>query len=279
MKIGRFMQDGRAMDGVVQGETVQRVGPWHDAADPWQPFRLPALAPAELAALPVLQTLPLAALQCLPPIDLASKILCVGLNYRAHADEVGRAQASQPSLFLRAWDTLQGHGAPLLRPRASEQYDFEGEIAVVIGRPGRAIARAQAMEHVFGYTCLMDGSLRDFQKHSVTAGKNFWRSGAIGPWILTADEVPDPRALRLRTRLNGQLVQQAGADALIHDIAALIAYVSQWTPLRAGDVIATGTPAGVGLSRTPPLWLAPGDVLEVEVEPVGTLRNTIAQES
>ena len=192
-----------------------------------------------------------------------------------------RSAASRPpspSLFLRTLDTLQGHGATLLRPHASEQFDFEGEIAVVIGRPGRAIAAAQALDHVFGYTCLMDGSVRDFQKHSVTAGKNFWRSGAIGPWILTADAVPDPRALRLTTRLNGQVVQQAGADTMIHDIPALIAYVSQWTSLRAGDVIATGTPAGVGLSRTPPLWLAPGDVLEVDVEPIGVLRNLIAQE-
>lgn len=278
MRIGRFMQDGRAMDGVVEGDVVHRVGPWHDAADPWQPFRLPAMAPAALAELPVLQTLPLAALACLPPIDLASRIVCVGLNYRAHADEVGREQAGHPGLFLRAFDTLQGHGAALLRPRASAQYDFEGEIAVVIGRPGRHIARADALAHVCGYTCLMDGSLRDFQKHSVTAGKNFWRSGAIGPWVLTADAVPDPGSLQLTTRLNGQVVQQAGADSMVHDIPALIAYVSQWLPLRAGDVIATGTPAGVGLSRTPPLWLVPGDVLEVQVDPVGCLRNPIAQE-
>lgn len=279
MRIGRFARNGRAMDGIVQGDRVLRIGPWHDAGDPWQPFRLPAMTPAGIAALPVLEMLLLADLDCLPPLDQAAKIICIGLNYRAHVEEVARQQASHPGLFLRTLDSLQGHDATLLRPKVSVQFDFEGEIAVVIGRPGREISREQALEHVFGYTCLMDGSVRDYQAHSVTAGKNFWRSGAVGPWILSADEVPDPRQLTLWTRLNGKVVQQGQADTMIHDISSLIAYVSQWTPLRAGDVIATGTPAGVGLSRKPPLWLVPGDVLEVEVDAIGTLRNTIAQEA
>lgn len=279
MRIGRFARDGRAMDGIVRGEQVLRISDWQDAADPWRPFRLPALAAAQIADLPVQETLALADLRFLPPVDQAAKIVCIGLNYRAHAEEVARQQAAQPGLFLRTLDSLQGHGAALLRPKASEQFDFEGEIAVVIGRPGRAIAREAALDHVFGYTILMDGSVRDYQAHSVTAGKNFWRSGSAGPWIVTADEVPDPRALQLTTRLNGTVVQQAGADTMVHDIPALIAYVSQWTPLRAGDLIATGTPAGVGLSRKPPLWLKAGDRLAVEVDAIGVLANPIEDES
>jgi 2-keto-4-pentenoate hydratase/2-oxohepta-3-ene-1,7-dioic acid hydratase in catechol pathway len=279
MKVGRFARAGRTMDGIVQHDHVLRISPWHDAQDDWRPFSLPGLTPAQLAELAVHETLPLAELQYLPPMDLAAKIICIGLNYRAHVEEVARQQAAHPGLFLRTLDSLQGHGAPLLRPRASEQYDFEGEITVVIGKPGRAIAREQALEHVFGYTILMDGSVRDYQTHSVTAGKNFWRSGSAGPWIVTADEVPDPSALQISTRLNGSVVQQAGADTMIHDIPALIAYVSSWTPLRAGDLIATGTPAGVGLSRKPPLWLREGDRLEVEVNAIGVLANPIVNET
>lgn len=279
MRVGRFTFEGRAMDGIVRDGQVQRISPWTDAAALWHPFGLPALAPAQIAALPVLQTLPLSGLGCMPPLDLAARIVCIGLNYSAHAEEVARQQAARPGLFLRTLDSLQGHGAPLLRPRASTQFDFEGEIAVVIGRPGRAIAREAALDHVFGYTIVMDGSVRDYQAHSVTAGKNFWRSGAAGPWIVTADEIPDPRTLQLTTRLNGAVVQQAGADTMVHDIPALIAYVSQWMPLRAGDLIATGTPAGVGLSRKPPLWLKAGDRLSVEVDAIGVLANPIEDEA
>jgi 2-keto-4-pentenoate hydratase/2-oxohepta-3-ene-1,7-dioic acid hydratase in catechol pathway len=284
MRVGRFTQAGRSAAGIVDGALVHRLEPWREHRDlaqglPWHPFELPALGTQAIADLPVLETLALEAVTPALPIDLAAKLICIGLNYREHAQEAQRETAAQPGLFLRTADTLQPHGAPLLRPRASACYDFEGEIAVVIGKPGRAIAVAQAMDHVFGYTCLMDGSVRDFQKHSVSAGKNFWRSGAIGPWIVTADEVPDWRRLKLSTRLNGEPVQQTEAAMMIHGIPELIAYVSQWTPLRPGDVIATGTPSGVGLARTPPLWMKAGDRIEVAVDAVGVLANTVEDEA
>lgn len=277
MKIGKFERDGRSAHGIVDGNSVHLVSDWYDTTDTWHGFGLPALHPDAIARLPVRATVPLSTLTCLPPIDLASKLVCIGLNYKEHADEVGRDQRPVPGLFLRTFDSVQGHQAPIVKPACSEQYDFEGEIAVVIGKPGRAIAAADAMNHVFGYSCFMDGSVRDFQTHSVTAGKNFWQSGAMGPWIVTADEVPDPLQLQLTTTLNGQVVQRSSAAMLIYSIPTLIAYISQWTPLRAGDVIATGTPAGVGLSRKPPLWLQPGDALEVRIDPVGTLANTVVQ--
>lgn len=277
MKIGKFEQDGRTAHGIVDGDRVHLVSDWYDTRDAWRAFGLPALGRAAIAQLPVQATVPLSALTCLAPIDIASKLVCIGLNYKEHAEEVGLDQRPVPSLFLRTADSVQGHQAAIVRPPCSEQYDFEGEIAVVIGKPGHAIAAADAMDHVFGYSCFMDGSVRDFQKHSVTAGKNFWRSGAMGPWILTADEVPDPSQLQLTTTLNGEVVQHSSAAMLIHTIPALIAYISQWTPLRAGDVIATGTPAGVGLSRKPPLWLRPGDALEVRIDAVGMLANTVVQ--
>lgn len=284
MRVGRFSRAGQSAAGIVDGARVHRVEPWRDHRGlphglPWHPFDLPALDARAIAALPVLETLALDEVTPAVPIDLASKLICIGLNYREHAQEAQRDAAAQPGLFLRTADTLQPHGAPLVRPRASECYDFEGEIAVVIGKAGRAIAAAQAMAHVFGYTCLMDGSVRDFQKHSVSAGKNFWRSGAIGPWIVTADEVPDWRRLQLSTRLNGERVQHAEAGMMIHGIPELIAYVSLWTPLRPGDVIATGTPSGVGLARIPPLWMKAGDRIDVAIDAIGVLGNTVEDEA
>lgn len=279
MKVGRFLRGGRCAAGIVEGDRVRIVEAWHDGPVQWHPFVLPALTLQQLAALPVHETAALAELECATPIDAASKLVCIGLNYRAHAGEAGREVAAQPGLFLRTFESLQPHGRAVLRPALSERFDFEGEIAVVIGKPGRAIAAADALDHVFGYTCLMDGSVRDYQQHSVTAGKNFCASGSVGPWIVTADEVPDWRRLALTTRLNGATVQQATADAMIHPVPELIAYVSRWAHLRPGDVIATGTPAGVGLARTPPLWMKHGDRIEVSVDAVGTLANDVRDEA
>jgi 2-keto-4-pentenoate hydratase/2-oxohepta-3-ene-1,7-dioic acid hydratase in catechol pathway len=159
----------------------------------------------------------------------------------------------------------------------SDNFDFEGELGVVIGTRGRLISQADALDHVGGYTCFNDGSVRDWQKHSVTSGKNFEASGACGPWIVTADEIPDPRTLTLVTRLNGQEVQRSGLDLLIHSIPRIIEYISTMTTLEPGDIIATGTPAGVGSRRTPPLWMKPGDTIEVEISSVGVLKNPITQ--
>jgi 2-keto-4-pentenoate hydratase/2-oxohepta-3-ene-1,7-dioic acid hydratase in catechol pathway len=207
------------------------------------------------------------------------KLLAVGLNYRAHvAETAGRAVPEQPRIFARLADTVIGHGQPMWRPRNSICFDYEGELAVVIGKPGRHIPAAQALEHVAAYTCFNDGSVRDFQQHSVTAGKNFPCTGPLGPWLVTADEIPDPQALTLVTRVNGEERQRTSTADMILPVAALIAYVSSFTPLAPGDVIATGTPEGVAQARMPPPWLKPGDVVEVEIERIGILRNPVIAE-
>lgn len=215
-----------------------------------------------------------------PPIPAPDKILCVGLNFRRHLEEVGAAEPRHPSIFVRFPGSVVGHGQPLVRPFLSDMYDFEGELAVVIGRDGRHIAPERALEHVAGYACFGDHSVRDYQRHSgqATAGKNFENSGAWGPWLTTADAVPDPAALTLTTRLNGEEVQRTGLDDLIFPIPDLIAYASRFTHLRPGDVIATGTPAGVGAARQPPLWLKAGDRIEIDIPSVGLLSNTVIDE-
>ena len=207
------------------------------------------------------------------------KILAVGLNYRAHvAETVGHDVPEHPRIFARLADTIIGHGQPMWRPRNSTHFDYEGELAVVIGKPGRHIPTDRALAHVAAYTCFNDGSVRDFQKHSVTAGKNFPHTGPLGPWLVTADEIPDPQALTLVTRVNGEQRQRTSTADMILGVAALIAYVSSFTPLEGGDVIATGTPDGVAQARTPPLWLRPGDVVEVEISGIGILRNPVVAE-
>lgn len=215
----------------------------------------------------------------LPPIPEPEKIVCIGLNYRAHAAEGGFKIPEHPSLFSRFANTLVAHEGALIRPKLSSDFDFEGELAVVIGRGGRHIRAQDALQHVFGYTCFNDGSVRDFQfKHSLIAGKNFPNTGGCGPWIVSADEIPDPSKLVLTTRVNGAQVQHKRVDDLIFDVPTIIAYVSSWTPLSPGDVISTGTPEGVGFARKPPLWLKPGDTVEVEISRIGVLRNPVKQE-
>jgi 2-keto-4-pentenoate hydratase/2-oxohepta-3-ene-1,7-dioic acid hydratase in catechol pathway len=181
-------------------------------------------------------------------------------------------------VFLRLADTLLGHGQALVRPRISDKFDFEGELAVVIGRPGRHVSEADALGHVAGYTCFVDGSVRDYQKFSVTSGKNFPATGPLGPVMVTADEIGDPARLTLVTRLNGREMQRSGTDLLIYSIAQIIKFVSDFTSLAPGDIIATGTPAGVGHRRTKPVWMKPGDILEVEISGIGTLRNPVVAE-
>lgn len=213
------------------------------------------------------------------PIPDAAKILCVGRNYRGHVAEGNLKLPEKPSVFLRATESFVPCGGALVRPRVSREFDYEGELAVVIGKPGRHIAREAALGHVFGYTCLNDGSVRDYQfTHSLMVGKNFYRSGSIGPWIVTADEIPDPTQLCLRTRLSGVEVQHARTDDLIFDIPTIISYISAFIPLDAGDVIATGTPEGVGFARKPPLWMKAGDEIAVEITRIGVLRNSVVAE-
>jgi 2-keto-4-pentenoate hydratase/2-oxohepta-3-ene-1,7-dioic acid hydratase in catechol pathway len=181
---------------------------------------------------------------------------------------------------VRFADTQVGDGSPIVRPAISARLDFEGELAVVIGRPGKSIAREDALAHVAGYACYNDATIRDWQHHThqFTPGKNFPNTAAFGPWLVTADEIPDPSQLQLTTRLNGHTVQSASTADMIFSVADIIAYVSAFTPLSAGDVIATGTPGGVGVKRTPPLFMQPGDTVEVEISHLGTLRNPVVAE-
>ena len=215
-----------------------------------------------------------------PVIPNPDKIVCVGLNYEEHRVETGRDKTEQPALFLRVAASQVGHGQPMLCPRESTMFDYEGEIAVIIGRGGRRIPQARAYEHVAGYACYNDGSVRDWQRHTVqwTAGKNFVHTGAFGPWMVTADEIPGGTLLTLTTRLNGAEVQRANTEQMIFKIPRLIEYISTFTTLAPGDVIVTGTPGGVGSRRTPPLWMKPGDTVEVEIGKVGKLVNPIAVE-
>lgn len=228
----------------------------------------PDLAPEAIEHLPVIA-------------DRGAKILCIGVNYVPHIREMGRELPDYPVVFTRFVDSLVGHGRPLVRPRVSEQLDFEGELAVVIGKPARHVPREHAFDYVAGYSCFNDGSVRDFQRHTLqwTPGKNFHASGAFGPWLVTADEIEDPGALNLETRLNGETVQHERLAELCFSIPELIAYCSTWARLEPGDVIATGTPGGVGAARTPPLWLKPGDRIEVEINGLGTLANTVVDET
>ena len=213
--------------------------------------------------------------------DPGAKLLCVGVNYMPHIKEMGRERPSHPVLFVRFHDSIVGHGQPLLLPPSSVQFDYEGELAVVIGKRARRVRKEQALDYVAGYACFNDGSLRDFQRHSqqFTPGKNFHHSGSFGPWLVTTDEVPDPRKLTLTTRLNGQVVQHESVGELCFDVPQLIEYCSTWSELQPGDVIVTGTPGGVGAGRTPPLWMKNGDNVEVEISGVGVLRNKVVAEA
>ena len=208
----------------------------------------------------------------------ASRIICVGRNYADHAKEMGGDAPKYPQLFMRTVQSLVGHRQSVVCPSASTHYDYEGELAVVIGRGGRRIDPARALTHVAGYTCFLDGSVRDFQEHSFTAGKNFDSSGACGPWLVPAAAVPDPQNLQLTTRVNGEVLQQINTRVMMRSVAEIIAYISTFTHLEPGDVIATGTPSGVGFARTPQRWLKPGDKVEVEIDDIGILANTVISE-
>jgi 2-keto-4-pentenoate hydratase/2-oxohepta-3-ene-1,7-dioic acid hydratase in catechol pathway len=221
----------------------------------------------------------LADVTLLPPIPDPDKIVCLGLNYKAHAAEANLT-AQNPRIFIRLTNTLVPHGEALVRSKMSEQFDFEGELAVIVGRAGRHIKAKDAMPYVAGYSCFNDASVRDYQQqHSVSIGKNFYRTGGFGPYLVTADEVGDPAKLTLKTRVNGTEVQNASVSDLITDIPAFIEYVSAFTEIVPGDVLVTGTPEGVGLFRKPPLWLKAGDTVEVDIAKVGVLRNGVIDDA
>ncbi|MCJ8157393.1 fumarylacetoacetate hydrolase family protein [Sphingomonas sp. LaA6.9] len=285
MKLASYMISGRSSYGVVIDDEILDIG-----GRPGAPATLLdalTVPQASLLELPAgthpagSDRIAVSDVTWLPPIWNSDRIICVGLNYRSHVLELGREPPEHPMLFVRFADSLVGQDEPLVRPRASQMFDFEAELAVVIGKGGRHIAAERAMEHVAGFAGFNDGSIRDFQFHSgqFLSGKSFWRSGAFGPWIVTADEVGDISNLEIRALLNGQEMQRARFDDLLFGVPDLIAYISQVMPLQTGDVIATGTTGGVGAARNPQVWMKPGDVIEVVIDKIGTLRNTIVDEA
>lgn len=272
MKIARFRTPaGTRAFGVVTGDEVARLDR--------RVVSFEALLGDPVAPEPDDERLSARDVVFEPPLGDHAKVLCAGMNYAAHATESGRDVLEHPTFFLRFPDSFVGTGVPVVRPTDEESLDWEGEIAVVIGRPGRRIAEADAWDHVAGVTAMAENSVRDWQLHSTqaTAGKNWAASGSLGPWLTTLDEA-GRGPWTLTTRLNGAQVQHDSTDHLLFDVPHLIAYISAFTPLRAGDVIATGTPKGIGLRMDPPRFLRPGDQLEVEVSAVGVLVNGVVDE-
>lgn len=275
-----LMPNGTRSYGVVEGDVLI------DAGDALRKRFADLRAVLEAGALGDLETdakgerLSLSDVTLLSPVPNPDKILCIGLNYMTHIKETGREAPKKPSIFTRYASSVVGHEVDLVRPEASDWFDFEGELAVVIGKAGRAIPASRAYDHVAGYSCFNDGSIRDFQRHTTQfwAGKNFDRSGSMGPWLVTADTFGDPAAQSMETRLNGDVMQSTPISDLAFDVPALIEYISTVTELLPGDIIATGTPSGVGLFREPKLFMKPGDRVEVEIGGIGILANSIVGE-
>jgi 2-keto-4-pentenoate hydratase/2-oxohepta-3-ene-1,7-dioic acid hydratase in catechol pathway len=278
MRLASYLADGKPSFGVVTGDGVVTMNGRLRRA--YRSLR-EALAAGTLdemreIANAVRPDRDFAGLKMLPVIPAPGKTLCVGINYASHAAEQGTA--AKPNIFTKFTDVLIGHGDVMVRPKASIEFDYEGELVVIMGRGGRAIAAAHALDYVAGYACGCDTSVRDFIKASLLTGKNFPTTAPVGPWMVTADEIPDPAKLTLVTRLNGQEVQRSGTDMLIYSVPALIEYLSAFTPLAPGDIIFSGTPDGIGAKRTPPLWMKAGDTIEVEISSIGTLRAGVVDE-
>ncbi|MDZ7276932.1 fumarylacetoacetate hydrolase family protein [Pantoea eucrina] len=217
---------------------------------------------------------PLSALRFLPVVENPGKVFCVGMNYADKRKEFA-ATLEAPTLFVRFADSLAGHEQPLLKPATTQEFDYEGELAVIIGKPAHQVKAADALAHVAGYSCFMDATVRDMQFTWFTAGKNWQQTGGFGPWMTTADAIPDPQQLAIKTWLNQREVQNDTTASMVHPVAKIIEYISAFSPLSPGDVIITGSPGGVGKKRTPPLFMFPGDEIEVEIEHIGRLRHTV----
>ena len=288
MKLMMFEKAKGAALGLVEGKSVIDLG----AADPSLPTDLKALIVAGPRALtaaksaaanaPASAKLALDAVKPALPIDPPGKIVCVGLNYALHAKEGGHPMPTYPSFFLRVPTSLVAAGAPVIRPKVSNQLDYECELTIVIGKGGRHIPEDKALEHVFGYTLFNDVSVREFQRKTSqwTPGKNFDGTGPLGPWVVTADELPPGASgLRIMTRVNGETMQDSNTSDMIFSTAKTIEYLSEFMTLEPGDMIATGTPSGVAHARKPPTWMKAGDTVEVEVEKIGVLKNPIVDEA
>jgi 2-keto-4-pentenoate hydratase/2-oxohepta-3-ene-1,7-dioic acid hydratase in catechol pathway len=290
MKFTSYFADGQARFGLVSHGGI--IDLWRRSAGRHADLRTFIADPDWRAiAEPAARTQPdhdFEQVRLLPVIPYPEKILCVALNYRDHVAEAnrslpgGREVSQYPVIFVRFAESLTGHREPLIRPRLSHKLDYEAELLVVIGKlTPRSVPREKALDYVFGYSAMNEGSVRDFQFHTrqLTPGKNFEQSGSAGPWIVTADEIPDPQSLDIEFRLNGELLQSANTHDMIFPVADLIAYITQWIPLKPGDLIASGTMGGVGFTREPPIFMKPGDRAEVIISRVGTLFNGIAEQS
>ncbi|WP_454743289.1 fumarylacetoacetate hydrolase family protein [Cupriavidus necator] len=282
MKFARFKKDGRVMLAVAErgeefhGRFVDEISEFGDLIDV---LNAGDEAVASLSAR-LLKGEPLdPACEHLPPLASRGKIICIGLP-RSHERD-GLWQPDYPTIFARFSSSLVGHRQPIVRPTVSTHLDYEGEIAVIIGKGGRAIPKSAALDHVFGYALFNDATLRDYQSRTPqwTVGKNFDNTASFGPYIVTTDELPPgARGLRLQTRLNGEVLQDASTDDLLFDVATLVETISEVMTLNPGDVIVSGTPAGVGMAHTPPLWMKPGDVCAISAEGLGSLINPVAEE-
>jgi len=284
MSFVSFENAGRQSYGVWQDE-----GTWLEAPTDFQakyPDLKSVIAANQLDALDTLarqaaQVVKAGGAHLLPVIPNPGKIFCVGLNYKTHVAEMKRPDSEYPAIFTRFADSLTAHGAPLPKPKTTQRFDFEGELAIVIGKGGRNIAQADAWEHIAGYACFNDGTARDWQRHTHqwTPGKNFPATGPLGPFMVTRKDIPDVNQLTLETRLNGEVMQHASLADLIFTLPVIIEYLSGFTILSPGDVIATGTPGGVGDKREPAVYMKAGDVIEVEITSLGTLRNVVTDEA
>ena len=283
MKLISFLHQGAPAYGAVIGDDVLDLTPILGAQAPdLKTLIAKNLQGAAAAALQAhAPTLKFSQLTLLPVIPNPGNIFCIGLNYGEHVRETGREVTETPVIFLRLADSQVAHGQDILRPAESHRLDYEAEIAVIIGQGGRRIREEDAWKHIAGYSCYNDGSVRDWQVATSqwTPGKNFYKTGGFGPWMVTSDEIAPGQVMRLQTVLNGQVLQDTTTDKMIHSIPRQIAYISTFIPLSPGDVIVTGTPGGVGNKRNPQIFMKPGDVCEIVVDAIGTLRNGIRDDA
>jgi 2-keto-4-pentenoate hydratase/2-oxohepta-3-ene-1,7-dioic acid hydratase in catechol pathway len=283
MKLLSFKIDGRETFGAVVDDKVVDLGRKFEGrfATIVDVLQADALSEVEKAVEGAAGDYALSDIEFLPVIPNPPKIICIGVNYETHRNEIGRDPSAKPMVFARFPASQVGHAEPMIAPPESETYDYEGEIAVIIGKPGRRISQADSWAHIAGYAPYNDGSIREWQRHTPQwgPGKNWYKTGAFGPWMTTRGEIADNQDLHLKTRLNGMEVQNAKSSDMIFKIPELIEYCSTFIPLEAGDVIVTGTPGGVGVRREPKLFMKDGDVVEVEISEVGILRNPIKAES